>query len=220
MQHSRLVRVVVALLILAGAGIVAGAAARQAATAPADEGRGQTKPAALAAGKLKAALAAIEIARQAIEAGDSKAALDALDQAKVLVTVARQALAPRFVNVVCPMKGKRIDPANVPENLIREYKGQLVAFCCDGCPQAWDSLSDSEKDAKLAAAMAPPPAKVVNGVCPIMGTRIDPAKVPDSLTRLYKGQKVGFCCAACPPAWDSLSDSEKDAKLAAAMAKQ
>ncbi|MCJ7544258.1 MAG: hypothetical protein MUP47_06790 [Phycisphaerae bacterium] len=59
----------------------------------------------------------------------------------------------------------------------------------------------------------------VNITCPITGNKIDPAKVPDSLTRHYKGKKVGFCCGACPPAWDKLTDAEKDAKLQAALPK-
>lgn len=60
-------------------------------------------------------------------------------------------------------------------------------------------------------------AVCVNGTCPIMGSVIDPAKVPASLTRDFKGQKVGFCCAGCPDSWDKLTDEEKTAKLAAAM---
>ena len=70
------------------------------------------------------------------------------------------------------------------------------------------------------AEEAPPPATqaaFVNARCPIMGTPIDPAKVPAELTRTYKGQQVAFCCAGCPTEWDELSDEEKDAKLAAAM---
>ena len=62
-------------------------------------------------------------------------------------------------------------------------------------------------------------AKAVNAKCPIMGNAIDSAKVPQELTRVYKGQTVGFCCAMCPPAWDKLTDAEKDAKLQAAMPK-
>jgi hypothetical protein len=68
--------------------------------------------------------------------------------------------------------------------------------------------------AQPATAPTSAPATVVNTKCPIMGSAIDPTKVPPSLTREYKGQKVGFCCAACPPAWDKLSDADKDAKLA------
>ena len=59
-------------------------------------------------------------------------------------------------------------------------------------------------------------SKFANTTCPIMGSKIDPAKVTKELTREYKGQTVTFCCAECPPVWDSLSDTEKDAKLAQA----
>ncbi len=60
---------------------------------------------------------------------------------------------------------------------------------------------------------AAPTAKFVNSSCPMMGRKIDPAKVPDTLTRDFKGQKVAFCCADCPAAWDKLSDTDKAAKL-------
>jgi len=63
-------------------------------------------------------------------------------------------------------------------------------------------------------------SQFVNARCPIMpGNAIDPAHVPDSLTRDYKGQRVAFCCGMCPPAWDKLSDAEKDKKLEAVKAK-
>jgi pectinesterase len=70
-----------------------------------------------------------------------------------------------------------------------------------------------EKTAEAQAAR-----KVVNSVCPIEGTKIDPTNVPDSQIREYKGKKVGFCCTVCPTVWDKLSDEEKDAKLQAALA--
>ena len=56
--------------------------------------------------------------------------------------------------------------------------------------------------------------KFANVSCPIMGSPIDPNKVPQNLTCEYKGQKVAFCCGGCPTTWDKLSDAEKDAKLA------
>jgi hypothetical protein len=55
--------------------------------------------------------------------------------------------------------------------------------------------------------------------CPIMNTKMDLSKVPESLTRTYKGRNVAFCCAGCPTAWDKLSDTDKDAKLAKVMSK-
>jgi hypothetical protein len=54
----------------------------------------------------------------------------------------------------------------------------------------------------------------VNARCPIMDSAITD-RVPASLVREHKGGKVAFCCAACLPAWDKLSDPEKEAKLKA-----
>ncbi|MBI5722395.1 MAG: hypothetical protein HZA50_00395 [Planctomycetes bacterium] len=72
-----------------------------------------------------------------------------------------------------------------------------------------------------AAMLAPPgcrsdardQAPAVNARCPILGKKINPDSVPASLTREFKGQKVGFCCGGCPGAWDKLTDAEKEAKL-------
>jgi len=58
---------------------------------------------------------------------------------------------------------------------------------------------------------------IVNTKCPIMGTRLDPVKVPYRLTRLYKGKRIGFCCGGCPAAWDNLSDAQKQVKLKEAL---
>lgn len=60
-----------------------------------------------------------------------------------------------YANVKCPMMGGAIDPAKVTPELTREFKGQKVAFCCGGCPAAWDKLSDKEKQEKLDAVKAP-----------------------------------------------------------------
>ena len=65
------------------------------------------------------------------------------------------AAAPVFANAHCPiMTGSAIDPAKVTADLTRTHKGKKVAFCCAGCPAAWDKLTDAEKDAKLAAVAA------------------------------------------------------------------
>ncbi|MFW6154933.1 MAG: hypothetical protein ACOC95_06935 [Planctomycetota bacterium] len=53
----------------------------------------------------------------------------------------------------------------------------------------------------------------VNGRCPMMGSRIDPDKVPDRLTRRFEGKTIGFCCAGCPTAWDKLTDEQRREKL-------
>lgn len=58
--------------------------------------------------------------------------------------------------------------------------------------------------------------KIVNALCPIMGTKLDPGKVTASLTRVYNGKKIGFCCAGCPSTWDKLNNQQKQEKLDAA----
>jgi membrane fusion protein, copper/silver efflux system len=63
--------------------------------------------------------------------------------------------AGRFINPRCPIMNTPIDAANVPDTLIREYKGHKVAFCCPGCPDQWDKLSDAEKDRRLIKAGVP-----------------------------------------------------------------
>jgi len=35
----------------------------------------------------------------------------------------------------------------------------------------------------------------------------------------WKGQKIGFCCKGCMPKWNRMTDAEKDAAVAAAIAK-
>jgi hypothetical protein len=65
------------------------------------------------------------------------------------------AAATAVVNTTCPITGGALNPDRVPENLTRVYKGQKIGFCCDGCPAAWDKLTDAEKDAALAKAKKP-----------------------------------------------------------------
>lgn len=96
----------------------------------------------------------IDKAVNAIKAGRNSDALAELQNAKVMLATVDKAVSqhitPKFVNDKCPIMGTAIDPANVTEDLTREYKGQKVAFCCNMCPSQWDKLSDAEKEAKLA----------------------------------------------------------------------
>jgi hypothetical protein len=104
----------------------------------------------------------IDKAVKAIESGDSKAALAELHKARKTIASINEAIGkhvkPEFVNNRCPLMGSPIKPDKVTKNLIRDYKGQKVAFCCAGCPSKWDKLTDAEKQAKLAK-VKPKPAK-------------------------------------------------------------
>ena len=59
-----------------------------------------------------------------------------------------------ILNTACPIMGAAIDPAHVGEDLTRPYGSGKVAFCCAGCPETWDKLTDAEKQQKLAAVSA------------------------------------------------------------------
>lgn len=107
---------------------------------------------------LSAALKAIDAATEAINSDNKKTALAELAKARKLVASACAAMIkgdePKFANVRCPIMGGLIDPAKLSSKLTRAYKGQKVAFCCAGCPKAWDKLADAEKQTKLAKATA------------------------------------------------------------------
>ncbi len=134
-------------------------------------------------------------------------------------------IKPKFVNSKCPIRGSTIEPDKVTKDLIREYKGQKVAFCCKGCPAKWDKLSDAQRDAKLAKAK-PKSAEDhsehktdeqahgeehvealpagTNQMCPVQPEeKVDPALYVE-----YKGKRIYVCCKKCmtrvkedPAAW-------------------
>jgi hypothetical protein len=57
-----------------------------------------------------------------------------------------------YVNQRCPiMPANKIDAENVPDNLVTEFHGHKVAFCCGGCPEQWEALSEEQKIEKLVA---------------------------------------------------------------------
>ena len=53
--------------------------------------------------------------------------------------------AAAVINTQCPIMGGKVDPATVPANLVREFGGKKIGFCCAGCPPKWDLLTDDKK---------------------------------------------------------------------------
>ncbi len=96
----------------------------------------------------------VDKAVRAIESGDKKIALAELHKARKMLIAIYGAigthLKPQFANNRCPIMGSPINPEKVTKNLVRDYMGQKVAFCCAGCPSTWDKLTDAQKQTKLA----------------------------------------------------------------------
>ncbi|MEJ2647352.1 MAG: hypothetical protein P8016_02940 [Sedimentisphaerales bacterium] len=118
--------------------------------------------------QIPVALQHIETAINAIETGRNNDALAELRNVKFMIAAidnaVSQHITPKFINNKCPIMGSAINPANVTEDLIREYKGQKVAFCCKMCPAEWNKLSDTEKEAKLAKVRIDSPAQGENKI--------------------------------------------------------
>ena len=82
-----------------------------------------------------------------------------VDWSALLLEVKKHTAGPTstpggFLNRRCPIKGTALDLERVPEDLTRSYRGRKIAFCCPGCPEQWDNLTDAEKQAKLSEAAA------------------------------------------------------------------
>ena len=82
------------------------------------------------------------------------------DGGRVAADPGRQADgAPRLkvVNAYCPVAGTHpVDESGnkmTTADLTREWNGQRVGFCCDGCPPFWDEMTDAERREKLDAAL-------------------------------------------------------------------
>jgi hypothetical protein len=100
------------------------------------------------------AISSINNAVKAIQSGDRSTELAELSKALDKLTMVYKALGthvkPQFANsLICPIMGSPIDVSKVNENLMRSFKGRKIAFCCNGCPSAWDKLSNAEKQAKV-----------------------------------------------------------------------
>lgn len=82
-----------------------------------------------------------------------------------------------------------------------------------GC--AHHGAYSSAEDESRCKEVKPGTISSVNSMCVIMNEDpVDPELKPVD----FKGQKVGFCCAGCIPKWNKMSDTEKSAALAKAVA--
>jgi hypothetical protein len=104
--------------------------------------------------------------------------------------------------------------------LLATNRGQNGSGSCCPLMGGGPTAAPTEAAGKACPVTRPADDRAVNARCPIMGSAIDPAKVPANLTRPFKGRKVGFCCGGCPAAWDQLSEDQKQAALDKALAEK
>ena len=93
-------------------------------------------------------------ALKALQSGDRETEMAELvkgiDKLLIVYKALGTQMSPQFANSLsCPMMGSPIDINVLKESLTRDYKGRKVAFCCAGCPSAWDKLSDPQKQARV-----------------------------------------------------------------------
>lgn len=58
------------------------------------------------------------------------------------------------VNRLCPIMYEEGHTVPQEDAATVRHKGKTVGFCCEDCINAWNRLSDAEKDRALSAAMA------------------------------------------------------------------
>ena len=147
---------------------------------------------------LPLAMQSIGQAIKAIESGDRQTELAELTRAVTLLSAIHESL------------GKHVKAPSTPSMSFRRGSAGVLSEASES-----KDLSPSTPSAAGAGAQAarPQARDLANSRCPIMGSPIKPESVTANLTRDYKGQQIGFCCAGCPAAWDKLTDAEKQAKL-------
>jgi len=96
------------------------------------------------------AISSINKAVKAIKSGDKQTELAELNNALEKLITVYKALGTQsklqYANSLrCPIMGSPIDISKVDESLTRSYKGRKIAFCCAGCPSAWDKLTEDQK---------------------------------------------------------------------------
>jgi hypothetical protein len=99
---------------------------------------------------LPIAISSIGEAVKAIKSGDRQTELAELNIALDKLITVYKALGTQeklqYANSLhCPIMGSAIDINKVDKDLIRDYKGRKIAFCCAGCPSAWDKLTEEQK---------------------------------------------------------------------------
>ena len=118
--------------------------------------------------------------------------------------------APKPVNANCPVMDEPVDV-----KVTTVYNKQVIGFCCESCiddfkkePAKYMKKVEAEKKqppkkdgqaAKKEDAKKKEEAVAVNKMCPVHTD--DP--VDPTVTTVYEGRKIGFCCDDCLKKFDA-----------------
>jgi hypothetical protein len=69
--------------------------------------------------------------------------------------VSAAASALELANTRCPVMGNEIKADELAPELIREWNGKRVGFCCPPCLEEWAEMTDAQRAEKLANPPAP-----------------------------------------------------------------
>ncbi len=58
--------------------------------------------------------------------------------------------AIELANTKCPIMGNPVKAEDTPPELIRDWNGKKVGFCCPPCLEDWAEMTDAERAEKLA----------------------------------------------------------------------
>jgi hypothetical protein len=92
-----------------------------------------------------------ESSANAAQEGDAQSG-DDQSATQPATSPASEPTEPAFANIKCPIMRQRINPKRVTPDLVADFHGKKVAFCCGGCKPIWNNLSEADKQAKLDAA--------------------------------------------------------------------
>lgn len=73
----------------------------------------------------------------------------AVPEAAVAPAAAAATAALQVVNAKCPIMGGDISAPDLTAELVKDWNGQKVGFCCPPCLEEWDELSDEQKAERL-----------------------------------------------------------------------
>jgi len=110
-------------------------------------------------------------------------------------------LAARPVNSACPGSGMPVDASQT-----FSVAGNTVAFCCAHCR---DKFAAKPVEEQLAYVGQQVGAETINETC----ARCNMPVSAEAGQAIFAGQRIGFGCAGCRPAFEAMSQDEKIAFL-------